>query len=150
MSASGASRMGTRGTERGDRKRLVALASWVLQGPLAATLSALCVLQLALWMPHYLTWPWHCDLDIFANQALVFVIASLLLAQGWPGWSGVFLSALLAAVGFSFRPQTVLFWPALALAIADGARGSGESSAGPLKALGIWATVFALAIAVLF
>jgi hypothetical protein len=43
-----------------------------VEAALSTCLAALCLAQLALWVPHYLTWPWHCDIDIFANQALAW------------------------------------------------------------------------------
>jgi hypothetical protein len=45
-------------------------STWVLNGPLTAALLALCGFQLATWVPHYLTWPWFADHDVFATQAL--------------------------------------------------------------------------------
>lgn len=47
-------------------------ASWVIRGPLIVALAGLCVLQLATWIPHYLTWPYWADHDVFAT-----------IAQGW-------------------------------------------------------------------
>jgi hypothetical protein len=45
-------------------------AGWVLRGPLALGLVGLCGFQLATWLPHYLTWPWFADHDVFATLAL--------------------------------------------------------------------------------
>jgi hypothetical protein len=45
-------------------------AGWLLNGPLAIALAALCVFQLATWVPHYVTWPWFADHDVFATHAL--------------------------------------------------------------------------------
>lgn len=192
-------------------------AAWLLKGPLAALLVALCGFQLATWVPHYLTWPWFADHDVFATMALgwdrgqlpyrdlvgnnfpgtvylfwilgklfgwgrtvpfyavdasfvlilgatllawsrcrfgrflpgiagfaafltyylsldfsrvaqrdwhgpFFIILGLLLTDAFPGpWSRR-LAALFTAVALAIRPQVVLFLPALALAVAQGAR----------------------------
>ena len=45
-------------------------AVWVLNGPLTLALLGLCAFQLATWVPHYLTWPWFADHDVFATLAL--------------------------------------------------------------------------------
>jgi hypothetical protein len=45
------------------------LADWTLQGPITSMLAALCVVELATWAPHYLTWPWWADSDVFATMA---------------------------------------------------------------------------------
>jgi hypothetical protein len=44
----------------------------MLGGPLTALILAICAGQLVCWIPHYLTWPWWSDHDVFAT-----------LAQGW-------------------------------------------------------------------
>jgi hypothetical protein len=36
---------------------------------LPAALAGLCLIRLALWVPHYLTWPWWGDHDVFATMA---------------------------------------------------------------------------------
>ncbi len=46
------------------------IAAWVLGMPSTLALSALCGFQLATWIPHYLTWPWFADHDVFATMAL--------------------------------------------------------------------------------
>src|SRR5829696_4087713 len=48
------------------------LAAWALRGPLTAALCGLCAFQLSTWIPHYLTWPFWADHDVFAT-----------IAQGW-------------------------------------------------------------------
>lgn len=45
------------------------LAGWCLGGPLTAGLVLLSVVQLAAWLPHYLTWPLWSDHDVFATMA---------------------------------------------------------------------------------
>lgn len=203
------------------------VAGWVLSGPLTIALLLLCGFQLATWIPHYLTWPWFADHDVFATLALgwehgqlpyrdlagnnfpgsiylfwligkvfgwgrtvplyavdtsfvvifgatlllwsrcrfgrilpgvvgfavflsyylgrnfdgvaqrdwhgpFFILTGLLLAEAYPGrWSHA-LAALAAAIAFAIRPQVVLFLPALALAVAQGAhteaRDAGEAT----------------------
>ena len=46
------------------------IAGYVLNGPLTLALILLCGFQLASWIPHYLTWPWFADHDVFATLAL--------------------------------------------------------------------------------
>jgi hypothetical protein len=48
----------------GDR-----FAAWALRGPLTVTLALLATVQLALWVPHYLKWPYWADHDVFATAA---------------------------------------------------------------------------------
>ncbi len=45
------------------------LSAWLLAGPLTAMVVAAAVAQWACWVPHYLTWPWSPDLDVFATMA---------------------------------------------------------------------------------
>jgi hypothetical protein len=71
------------------------IASWLLKGPLAFLIVVLCVLQLATWIPHFLTWPFFVDHDVFAT-----------LAFGWE--SGLLPYRDLRANNF---PGTIyLFW----------------------------------------
>src|SRR5579883_1231760 len=60
---------GDLGTEMTARERF---AAWVLRVPLAWGVIGLCVLQLATWIPHFLTWPWIADHDVFATLALAW------------------------------------------------------------------------------
>ncbi len=46
-----------------------ALSARLLRGPLTAALIALALWQVACWLPHYLTWPWFADHDVFATAA---------------------------------------------------------------------------------
>src|SRR5438874_2710750 len=49
--------------------RLEAFASKALRAPLAVALGLLALAQLGTWIPHYLTWPWFADHDVFATAA---------------------------------------------------------------------------------
>jgi hypothetical protein len=64
-------------------------AAWVLRRPLRAALGAVCVLQLATWIPHYLTWPMWADHDVFATMAHAWDGGQLpyrdLLSNNFPG-----------------------------------------------------------------
>lgn len=198
-------------------------AGWALDGPLTLAVLGLCGFQVAIWLPHYLTWPWFADHDVFATLALgwehgklpyrdlagnnfpgtiylfwilgklfgwgrtlpffavdatfllslgaillvwsrrrfgqflpggvgfavfvsyylnldftrvgqrdwhapFFIAAGLLVADAYPGrWSRRLL-ALTTAIALTIRPQVVLFFPAIALAVAQGA--GDESRAG--------------------
>jgi hypothetical protein len=44
-------------------------AAWLLDWPLTVFLSLVCLFMLATWIPHYVTWPWYCDHDHFAELA---------------------------------------------------------------------------------
>jgi hypothetical protein len=46
------------------------LAAWALRRGLPIGLGLLVAAQLAAWVPHYLTWPWWSDHDVFATLAL--------------------------------------------------------------------------------
>src|SRR5436305_10828258 len=43
--------------------------AWFLGWPLSAILVMICGVQLATWLPHYLTWPYWADHDTFAAVA---------------------------------------------------------------------------------
>ena len=47
----------------------VGFASWVLGRPLSLMLGMLALVQFGSWLPHYLTWPYWADHDVFANAA---------------------------------------------------------------------------------
>lgn len=49
--------------------RSEAFSAWLLRGPLAAGVLGLCLVQLALWVPHFVTWPWFSDHDVFGTLA---------------------------------------------------------------------------------
>ncbi|AGA25062.1 hypothetical protein [Singulisphaera acidiphila] len=227
-------------SETGDR-----FASWVLRGPLIVALGSLCLLQLATWIPHYLTWPYWADHDVFATiaqgwddgllpyrdlrcnnfpgtiylfwilgkafgwgrtmpfyavdaamlvalgglllawsrrrlggvlpglvgyltflsyylsldyahaaqrdwQGPFFAVASLLAMQTWPSRAGRLGSALTMALAINFRPQTVLFLPAMALAIDEASRRPGESAGKAIRELLVWGTAFTLFLAASF
>jgi len=44
-------------------------AAWALGGPLSALLGLIALVQLGSWWPHYLTWPYWADHDVFATAA---------------------------------------------------------------------------------
>jgi hypothetical protein len=65
------------------------VSAWMLKGPLTLALLGLCAFQLATWLPHYLTWPWFADHDVFATLALGWEHGQLpyrdLLGNNFPG-----------------------------------------------------------------
>jgi hypothetical protein len=75
--------------------RLSGLASWWLSGPLTILVGLVTLTILACWVPHYLTWPWWTDLDVFAYLALA-----------WD--SG--LAPYRDVHSFNFPGQLYLFW----------------------------------------
>lgn len=50
-------------------RRVETACAAILRRPLPAALAALCLIQLAAWLPGYLTWPWWADHDVFATMA---------------------------------------------------------------------------------
>jgi hypothetical protein len=75
--------------------RLERFAAWTLRGPLTIALAALVAGQLALWVPHYLTWPLFADHDVFMTPA-----------QGWDHG----LKPYRDLFGNNFPGTTYLFW----------------------------------------
>ena len=63
--------------------------------PLSGVLVTLCVLMLAAWLPHYLTWPWWIDLDALAA-----------VAQEWDAGLRPYRDVSV----FNFPGQIELFW----------------------------------------
>jgi hypothetical protein len=64
-SGSGAVQVGLGPGSSADR-----LAAWALNGPLTAALGVWILVLLALWVPHYLTWPIWIDIDQFAIMSM--------------------------------------------------------------------------------
>ena len=48
------------------------VGSWWISGPLTMLAVLYSLFLLALWVPHYLTWPWWPDLEVFAYLALAW------------------------------------------------------------------------------
>ena len=83
-------------------------------------------------------------------HAPLLAALGLLVAQAWPGRAGRWASALALAAASTVRPQAVLFLPAAALAVDEGARRPGEP---PLRAAGAlleWGAAYALGLAAAF
>ncbi len=106
----------------------------------------------------FLTFYLSRDFETVAQRdwhASLCVVVGLLLLQGWPGRASRILSALLCAVALSTRPHALLFLPALASAVIEGARGvHGEPdrpdptrSTGPLLE---WSLALAIFVALAF
>jgi hypothetical protein len=51
--------------------------------PLSGLLITLCVVMLAGWLPHYLTWPWWADLDTLASVRRKTTLSPELQAELW-------------------------------------------------------------------
>ena len=71
-------------------------ASWAMRGPLTVALGAWALLLLALWVPHYLTWPIWVDVDHFA-----------IMAMGWDRGTQLPYRDLFT---YNFPGQIYLFW----------------------------------------
>jgi len=221
-------------------------AGWALGAPLGLTLGLIAVIQIGTWAPHYLTWPYWADHDVFATAARAwdrgvlpyrefrcnnfpgaiylshalgkvggwgnpvalyafdagllvtvvgllvawsrrrfgrsvpgwvgslaflsyylgldyshaaqrdwhasgFAVLALLMAQAWPGRFTGFGSATLTALALAFRPQAVVFLPALVLATWD--RGAGQEGGESGRSVGrvaAWAAVVAVLVALAF
>jgi hypothetical protein len=75
-----------------------------------------------------------------------FLMLGLLVADGWPGRASRLFAALAASGGFVFRPQVVLLFPALTLAVAQGlwnASASGKPLARTARGLLVWGILLA-------
>ncbi|MHC5544306.1 hypothetical protein ACYOEI_39260, partial [Singulisphaera rosea] len=59
-------------TDSGD-----GFSAWVLRGPLALSLLGLVAVQLATWVPHYLTWPFWADHDVHGTMARAWDLGRL-------------------------------------------------------------------------
>lgn len=70
-------------------------AGWVLDRALAPAVAAVAVVLLLTWAPHYLTWPWYSDHDVFAT-----------MAQGWDRGLLPYRDTL----GNNFPGTIYLFW----------------------------------------
>lgn len=82
-----------------------------------------------------------------------FAMLGLLAVDGWPGRAGRSFAAAAAALGFAFRPQVVLLFPALALAVAQGVWAAPEAERSPartLRALVAWGLLLAGSLALAF
>jgi hypothetical protein len=83
------------GPPRFFRPSTESIAAWALGGPLAVALAVLVCVQLLLWVPYYLTWPWWTDHDVFAT-----------LAHGWDAGRRPYRDL----VGNNFPATIYLFW----------------------------------------
>jgi hypothetical protein len=83
-------------------------------------------------------------------HAAFFAVLGLLAAEAWPGRGGRLAAALAAALALGFRPQTVLLWPAMALAVGDGARRPGEPLGKASRAVLEWGLALAAGLALVF
>src|SRR5512135_283589 len=82
-----------------------------------------------------------------------FAMLGLLVVDGWPGRAGRSFAAAAAALGFAFRPQVVLLFPALALAVAQGVWAAPEAERSPartMRALVAWGLLLAGSLALAF
>ena len=78
-----------------EEDRLSRFSSWWLSGPLTILVGLYSLTVLVFWIPHYLTWPWWPDLDLFAYLALAW-------DSGLAPYRDVY--------SFNFPGQMYLFW----------------------------------------
>jgi hypothetical protein len=83
-------------------------------------------------------------------QAPFFATLGLMAAEAWPGRRGRVASALAMAAALAFRPQAILFLPAFASAVDEGARRSEEPFVRTVWALLEWAALFVLGLLLAF
>lgn len=94
----------------------------------------------------FLTFYLNLDYSLAAQRdwhASLGAVLGLLALEAWPGRAGRIVSAAAVAAGLAVRPQTVLFFPALASAVLEGAPARGGSWGRPAAAVGWWALAFA-------
>ncbi|MEO6811471.1 MAG: hypothetical protein ABI353_20355 [Isosphaeraceae bacterium] len=218
-------------------ERLNRATDGFLGRPLSFLVGLVCLVMLLTWAPHFLTWPWWCDLDQFATSARaweagivpyrdledfdfpgpiyllwplgklfgwgrtapiyaldlvfvvllgvrlltwsrqrfgrllpglagflvflgyylgldysmvaqrdwqgpLFVVIGLMTMEAWPGRWGRLISAALMGLAMAFRPQVVLFLPALASAIDEGSRRLDEPWTKGVRPLVEWVAAF--------
>jgi hypothetical protein len=68
---------------------------WLLGRPLAIVVGGLLAIHVVTWVPHYLTWPWWADHDVFAT-----------MARGWDAG----LLPYRDLIGNNFPGTIYLFW----------------------------------------
>jgi hypothetical protein len=81
--------------EREHRLASDATFDWVLGRPLATVMGTLLVIHVVSWVPHYLTWPWWADHEVFGT-----------MARGWDAG----LRPYRDLVGNNFPGTIYLFW----------------------------------------
>jgi hypothetical protein len=79
-----------------------------------------------------------------------FAVLAILAVQAWPGRIGRAASSLAMGVAFVYRPQVVLFFPAMASALLEDARPAGGSWANAVRSLAEWSAFFAVSLALVF
>jgi hypothetical protein len=83
-------------------------------------------------------------------QGPLFAILGILALEALPGRAGRLASALAVAVAVAYRPQVVLFFPALASAVDEGARRAGEPLSRSFRALVEWSAALAVCLFLAF
>jgi hypothetical protein len=83
-------------------------------------------------------------------HATLLTALGLMAAEAWPGRSGRLTAAVCAALALTIRPHVVLFLPAMASAVIEGAQPRDSSLPKTTRALGEWAVALALCVAVAF
>ena len=83
-------------------------------------------------------------------QGPALAVAAILAVEAWPGRAGRIGSALAFAAGLAIRPQPVLLLPALASALAEGARARGEGARGVARSMIAWGLAAAAFLALAF
>ncbi len=83
------------------------------------------------------------------HAPLLFVLA-LLMAGAGPSRTGRAASAAAAAMALAIRPHTILFLPAMAIALDEGARAPGESWTRTLRATLEWGVTLAAGLTLAF
>jgi hypothetical protein len=79
-----------------------------------------------------------------------FAVLALLALEAVPGRAGRLASALAMAAGLAYRPQVVLFFPALVAALDEAARRDDEPWTRTIPALAGWCAAFAGSLVLVF
>ena len=101
-----------------DLPRVERLSAWALSGPLTVAVLGLACVQFLTWAPHYVTWPYWADHDVFSNAARAWADGTPpykeTLLNNFPGTIYLFL-ALGKLVGWG-RPWALYAFDAVLLA----------------------------------
>ncbi len=103
----------------------------------------------------FLTFYLSRDFETVAQRdwhASLCIVLGLLILQGWPGRTSRIVSALLCAAALATRPHAVLFLPAMAAAVLEGARRVDPDGArpGPTRLILEWFVALVIFTAMAF
>jgi hypothetical protein len=83
-------------------------------------------------------------------HAPLLVVLGLFALEVWPGRWGRVISALALGWAFAFRPQEIVFLPAMAAAVDEGGRRAGESWRRAIRPWLAWSALLAVSLVLAF